>query len=421
MDDGARQALRLQVSRQVAHWITAAARLREFERFASPDAWAGLESHMGAALRQNLLGAIDRLQTQGAGLQTALDAARSDEDLLNVQRLLVTFRDSYLRVESILDFFAGAVNTRTNPYMAALLRACDILAGRSMFQVLDARGIPTPYVLTYLKKGVGASVLRAGLRLWDTATESPAAAIKITQHNLYRPTALIHEAGHQLSHLVGWSDELAALLKRGLQASGKALAEIWASWSPEIVADTFAFAHTGYASIAGLHDVLAGGEAYIFRFTPGDPHPVGYLRVLLGVEMCRQCYGPGPWDDLAQAWTNTFHLKNASSRVVELVQRSLPFLPQVAEVSLCAPLRAFGGKPLTSLVDPERVRPETLLRLDSQVGPALYTSPHWLFTEGLRLLALTGYRAAVLPERAADVIAQQEAWMLRLGESVAVT
>jgi hypothetical protein len=60
-----------------------------------------------------------------------------------------------------------------------------------------------------------------------------------------------------------------------------------------------------------------------------------------------------------------------------------------------------------------------LLRLESQVGPALYTSPHWLFTEGLRLLALTGYRAAVLPEQAAEVIAQQEAWMLRLGESVA--
>lgn len=417
--DEALQALRLQLHRQVAHWITAAARLREFERLASPGAWAGLESYMGAALRQNLIGSVDRLLAQAAGLETALNAALNEADLMNVRRKLVAFRDSYLRVETVLDFFADAVNTRTNTYMSAILRACDVLAGRSMFNLLDARGIPTPYVLTYLDKGLGASILKAGLPLWDAATESPAAAIKITAHNLYRPTALIHESGHQVAHLVGWNDELARLLAVSLKSTSSALAAVWASWAPEMAADTFAFVHSGYAAVAGLHDVLAGGEGYIFRFTPGDPHPVGYLRVLLGIEMCRKFYGPGPWDDLARAWNRTFPLGRAPAPVVDLLQRSLPLLPQIAELCLCTPLRAFGGKPITALVDPDRVRPEALFRLESQVGPALYTSPHWLFTEGLRLLALTGYRAAASPEQATEIIRQQEAWMLRLGETLA--
>ena len=48
--------------------------------------------------------------------------------------------------------------------------------------------------------------------------------------------------------------------------------------------------------MAALHDVLAGDLSTVFRFTPGDPHPVSYIRVLLGVETCRYFYGEGPWD-----------------------------------------------------------------------------------------------------------------------------
>jgi len=55
------------------------------------------------------------------------------------------------------------------------------------------------------------------------------------------------------------------------------------------------------AVVAALHDVLAGDEAQVFRHIPGDPHPICFVRVLLGVEMCRQFYGAGAWDDLAAA------------------------------------------------------------------------------------------------------------------------
>jgi hypothetical protein len=73
------------------------------------------------------------------------------------------------------------------------------------------------------------------------------------------------------------------------------------------------------------------------------------------------------------------------------------------------------------LIDPERVRPEPLLAMERQLGPALYTSMHWIWTEALRLLALTGLRKATLTSRTREVINLQEQWMLRLGGALQST
>jgi hypothetical protein len=40
---------------------------------------------------------------------------------------------------------------------------------------------------------------------------------------------------------------------------------------------------------------------------------------------------------------------------------------------------------------------------------------HWIWTEALRLLALTGLQIATKPEGAAEVLKLQETCMLRLG------
>jgi hypothetical protein len=413
-------ALRQQLARQVSHWTMAALRLGDLDDLASASAWDSLERYMGIVLRQNLSAAVDRLQRQAAALQTLLSAARTVDDINQVQQQLLEFRQRYLRTETLLDFYADAINTRTSPNIAALLRACDVLARRSMSQLLDQLGQTTPPVLTYIDKGLGASILKAGLRLWDGRTESLTAAVKITRHNLYRPTALIHEAGHQVAHAIGWSQELAAVLDRELSVVSPEVARMWASWSSEIAADTFAFAHTGYAAVSGLHTVLAGGPAIAFRYIPGDPHPMGYIRILLGTEMCRQFFGQGPWDDLERTWRHELDLASARSGVRELLQQSLPLLPRIVELALLRPMRAFRGAPLVALIDPRRVSPDALAQLEQQGGSALYTSHHWVWTEPIRLLALTGYRAATRPDRALDVLQQQKDWMLRLGETLQV-
>jgi hypothetical protein len=70
------------------------------------------------------------------------------------------------------------------------------------------------------------------------------------------------------------------------------------------------------------------------------------------------------------------------------------------------------------MADPMRVRPDELTRLGRDAGTALWTSSHWLWGESLRLLALSGYRAATEPERSQEIAVQFEDWMTRLGRGV---
>lgn len=408
------KAVRLQLARQVNHWVAAAAHLNP-DDLAAAEAWNRLERYLGMSLRKHLEGVIVRLRAEADILAATLIAAESPAALRELQLRLLAFRGKFTRAETTLDFFADAINTRTSPYATGLLRACDIIAHRSMSLLLDQLGHTTPAVITYIDKGLGASILKAGLRLWDGGALNPVAAVKIVRHNLLRPTALIHEAGHQAAHITGWNRELAETLDRGLSGAAEDVREAWSSWAPEIAADAFAFAHTGYASVAALHDVLSGEDNFVFQHKEGDPHPIGYLRVLLGVETCRYFYGAGPWDGLAVSWKALYPIGAANSRTQRLLEQSLPLLPRVVRLTLDTPQRAFRGRALRTLIPPERVSPAELRAMDERLGISLYTSMHWVWAECVRLLALTGCRLADEPAKSVEILKLQEASMLRLG------
>ncbi len=405
-----------QTARQVAHWTLAARRL-QLDDLASHQAWGHLERYLGLSVRGHLQGVIDRLNADARALAALHEAAADDVARAAVRRRLVAFEHEYLRAETTLDFFADAIVTRTNPEVAALLRACDTLAQRSMAALLDAVGKPVPVVLTWLDKGRGAAVLKAGLRLWDGGSPSPAAVIKVTRHNLLRPTSLIHEAGHQVAHITGWNEELAAALADTVHQQGGSfeLAQVWGSWASEVAADAFAFVHTGFASVAALHDVLAADVPLAFRFLPGDPHPISHLRVLLGTATCRHCWGAGPWDALEAAWLASYPARLASGDAAAIVRDSPTLLPAIAQAVLERPMAAFGGRALRAIVRPERVSPGALHEMAARLGNALFTSAHWLWSEPLRILGLTGLRLAESPREFEALVRLQQQSMLRLG------
>ena len=138
--------------------------------------------------------------------------------------------------------------------------------------------------------------------------------------------------------------------------------------------------------------------------------------MLLGVETCRYFYGAGPWDALAASWTADLSYScRERAQTQRLVEQSVPLLPRIVRLTLDTPQRAFRGRPLRALIQPERVSPAELQALEQRLGLSLYTSMHWVWTESLRLLALTGWQLAVDPVNAAEVLKLQEASMLRLG------
>lgn len=405
------------LNRQINHWSQAASRLAAFDQLASGIAWQGIDQNLGLLLKQTLQKSIQYVIESAKQLSLQLESATDKPGALgSFKQGLIRLRNLYIKAEETIHFYTIAVNSRTTPNISALLRACDILCVRSMQALLQPLGKPTPYVLTYVEKGVGASILKAGLRLWD-GNISSVAAIKVTQHNLFRPTAILHETGHQIAHILNWNTELAAALNN-LNNHPEVVRAVLASWASEIAADAFAFVHSGYASVAALHDVVSGSPDAIFAYHAHDPHPIGYVRVLMNTEMCRQFYSRGPWDDLEWAFKNDYNIDLANFPSAPLIRMCLKALPDAVNVILKSSYRAFGNNSLSQLINPEMVSPQSLQKLETTAGPALYTSHAWIWKECIRLLADNGYHIALGKGDLAPLYKQQEAWMIRLGFSV---
>lgn len=400
--------------RQLVHWEGAAERLDDFEATASPAAWATLERHVGVTLRGELKDARMALAREASAVRALFSAARNRTELERVADAVMRLRERYLQTELLVDFFVDAVRSRSNPEVGIQLRACDVMAERAISTALAPLGRQTPPLITFFKPGIGASILRVGTPLWDGSISS-VAAVKITWHNRLRPTALIHECGHQFAGLTGWNEAFAQALRRGLGGREAMLGEQVALWASEIAADAFAFVHTGFAAVAALADVVAGRGAQVFRFIEGDPHPISFLRVMLGVAMCRRCYGLGPWDELAESWEALHPLAAAPPLAGALVAALLPLLPRIVDLALLTPLSCFAGKRLSDLVDPQRASPGALRQLLRNAGDAAYTSSHYIWTECLRLTALAGMSFATDPLSGRQRLCQQEQLMIRLG------
>lgn len=418
LNNHAIRGLRRDVLRQLDHWEGAAERLDDFEANATPAAWAALEHYVGLTLRGELKEARDQLKREAMAVRAAYAAARTRPELEQVADQVARLRDRYLQTELLVDFYVDAVRSRANPEVGAQLRACDVMAERAIVAALEPLRRQTPPILTYFKPGIGASILRIGTPLWD-GSMSRVAAIKITWHNRFRPTALVHESGHQVAGLTGWNDIFAGLLRAQLESAGAETAALVASWSSEMAADAFAFAHTGFAAVAALSDVVSGHGAQVFRLYPNDVHPIAYLRVLLGVEMCRRFYGIGPWDELAEAWEELHPIGKAPPLVASLVAAIRPLLPRIVDLALLTPLVCFERHRLADLVDPQRVSPGALRLMERDAGAAAFNSSHWIWTECLRLTALSGLRYATEPEAGRQILQQQEDWMIRLGQMTA--
>jgi len=411
-------AMRLDLLRQIKHWIMAAERLAYLDTLAAPHSWSSLEGYLNVSLKDALHKSVEQLLSNAKRVERQLADARFLQDLQYVEKGLEQVRNQYFTTELVIEFYTDAVNSRTNPEIGSMLQACDILALRSMQALLNPLGKFTPPVLTYLNEGLGANILKAGLRLWDRKTYSPAAAIKITRHNLFLPTALIHETGHQAAHLTGWNQELANALLIGLRKTSLEVATTWSNWASEIAADTFAFAHTGYAAVASLQNVASGGKNWVFQYVDGDPHPIGYIRVLLGTAMCQHFYGDGPWNALAEIWKKRYPLSFADRDVARFLTQSEPLLPEIVKICLLQPMSGFDNQALVRYIHPKHVSPTALMALEKQGGAALFNSSHWVHSESIRLLALCGYKMAVYPERTKEIQQQQLQWMTRLGRSL---
>jgi hypothetical protein len=134
--------------------------------------------------------------------------------------------------------------------------------------------------------------------------------------------------------------------------------------------------------------------------------------------MCRQAFGNGPWDEMEDAFKNDYDINLVNYSSVGLIRLCVQALPDVANLILKSPYHAFGNKSLTAIINPDKVSPRELEKLEYLAGPALYTSHAWIWKESIRLLALNGYRIGMGKGDLAALYRQQEDWMMKLGFSI---
>ncbi len=208
------------------------------------------------------------------------------------------------------------------------------------------------------------SILKSGIYLWDGQT-NPAAIIKVVRSSVPLPriSSILHECGHQAAHITGWNQEIAKLLQNTvLKAGGSSdLAQLWASWGSEVAADFWALHQSNFASVVGLSEVVAGRPDRVFIVIPGDPHPMGYLRVLMGTTACRLAFGAGPWDEFASAWQRLYPLSSAGFDSARVVRESTPLLEKICNAISKTKMKSFRGNSLEQILpvavaSPEQVR-----------------------------------------------------------------
>jgi hypothetical protein len=400
---------------EVAHWQVAVDALSDLDTVAAPAAWEALERYLQHQIRSRLAELARSLQSEALALVRMFEAGNSTDQ---IRRSLLALRARYLRAETLLDFYGDAVNSRTNPALGQLLQGYDIIANDSMSAILTPLGIASPPALVYQDKGIGASILRAGIRLWDDAHPSPVAAIKLTRHNLSFPTALLHETGHQVLALNGYTEELRQKLYAALAPRSTRLATLISSWASELAADVHAVHHAGWAPVFALANVVDGPSHQMFRIQRGDPHPPGFVRTLINARLCQAWFGAlGPWVDLADVLRQR-HPLEAAGPAGPITAEVIGAIDTIIEISSMTPMRSFHGASFGDVLDPRRVSLTSLRELELQAGDTLLTSGYLQRRESVRILSLLATRGIQDPARLHEHRKTLVDWVRALGNPI---
>jgi hypothetical protein len=282
------------------------------------------------------------------------------ENLRLVQLNLGQVRDRYFRSEQVFDYYVDLLQTRSEHGVGPILKGCDQIAYSSLKQGLEGLGHEVPTVVCYLDRGEGASILKSGIYLWDGRT-NPTAIIKVVRSAIPLPklTSIEHECGHQAAHITDWTHELEILLRDTIISLGgsRELAQLWSLWASEIAADFWALHQSNFASVVGLSEVVSGSSWRVFRISRDDPHPMSYLRVMLGLAACKAGLGSGPWEDFARVWQLLYPLREANSESTRVIMESMPLLPAICRAVSNTKMQSFSGKSLNEILPWNKTSP----------------------------------------------------------------
>jgi len=250
------------------------------------------------------------------------------------QTKLVFLRLRYNAVLSQFHIFADVLTQRSEHEMGVWIAGLDDFAA-------DALALPggyyhVPPVVCYVDRGHGGAIRRARTRL-PGGDPSPVAIIRIPHERMIGSgiaSSLVHETGHEASHLLGLLAPLRKLLGLRAQAAKGAVPvwSFWDRWISEILADFWGVSKVGVASTLGLISLVSLPRAFVFRIDTEDPHPTPMIRVKLSCAFGQVLYPNPQWEALAKLWDllyPTNDLDEKQKAVLAALETSIPDFVQL--------------------------------------------------------------------------------------------
>lgn len=329
------------------------------ERDISEERWAFLEAHLISA-RNKLLTRLDELA------QKYLTNTHRPKSLRMLNYSLGELELDMAKAFAFFDTYMDVLTQRHSPALEPLLRGCDVLAKDAMMKEHPALlEIEPP--LVFCDRGFGASILRADVRLPD-GTPNPMPLIQIPysrlkeKHNL---TSVLHEVGHQAMVRLRLTPALSTALRSTLSDSGapNLVADLYASWAPEIGPDFWGFCASGIAQVGTIKDILALPSERVFQISWGDPHPPAYIRALLAFDWCRRLWGQGIWDAWEKEWLKLYPIESAPTDAQEVILEIKRSIPLVGAILFKAKYRALNGRTIPDLFNLADLEPVKLKKI----------------------------------------------------------
>jgi hypothetical protein len=266
-----------------------------------------------------------------------------------------------LYVEGIWDFYFDLFVQRLSAF-AERLRAVDRIAANCYedlyLGIATARPTPTLLPFSYARSGFSPATFRRGVplrRLRHNRNLFP--LIMLPQHrldNVWALSSVLHEVSHNLQADLGLWELMPVAIYRRLTGEGKLpprVAQVWARWHKEMMADMFALLLGGPGAIESLMDVVARSPASTVKFSPLGVHPTPVLRVPISLVLLKRMGFGSLADDLGRVWRRLYPRVTPADVPAPLMQTFDQAAELAVDTMVYQPYRQFGNKSLAQAIE----------------------------------------------------------------------
>jgi hypothetical protein len=265
-----------------------------------------------------------------------------------------------LYVEGIWDFYFDLFVQRLSTFGERLLSVDRIAANcYEDLYVSIGKAQPTPGLLpfSYASSGFSPATYRRGvpmMRLRFNKNLFP--LITLPQHrldNVWALSSVLHEVSHNLQADLGLWDEMPVHIYRRLTTEGRispGVAEVWARWHKEMMADMFALLLGGPAAVESLMDVVGRAPAGTVKFNPLGVHPTSYLRVLINLVLLRRMGFEKMAGDLRRVWLRLYPRVTQADIPSPIMDTFSKASELAVDTMAFQPYRQFANKSLSQVI-----------------------------------------------------------------------